>query len=44
VLGCRDYVVMARGGLAQLNVSDLRTELDRHWGVHIQRCARSSSP
>jgi ribonuclease P protein component len=40
-LGGRDFVVLARAGIEL--ATNLRTELDSHWGVHIQRCAKSSS-
>jgi ribonuclease P protein component len=43
-LGSRDFVVLARPGLEKLPSSLLRAELDQHWAVHIQRCAKSSSP
>jgi ribonuclease P protein component len=42
-LGARDYVALARPGLDRLTSTALRKELDRHWAVHIQRCASSSS-
>lgn len=44
LLGGRDYVALARPGLERITSPDLRKELDRHWGVHIQRCASSSLP
>lgn len=38
-----DIVVLARDGIGRVPPGSLRAELDNHWKIHAERCARSSS-